>query len=191
MGQSLSNEDSVLCLPNKKNEQELMQAVSMLTCWSAALAAAFVLAAPQFIRAQPAPASKAVAVERVTLKYQQGQISLLSRAPLTKVLPPSDTLPTGVEAVCGFWYELRGTTNQVLYRRITANPILNVTEKPDPESITPKRVESIPGEKTFSFLIPRPKDGEQLVIFCSPLEPARRTEPAHEAARIIFTPVNK
>ena len=132
----------------------------------------------------PARDPLAPTAERIIIKCTGGTtLELVSRTPLTKVLPPSDTLPQTSGQVCGFWYELRGATNQVLYRRAIANPIPDAVESADPISGKLKRFQLIPMEKLFSVLIPHPQDGDQLVIFCSPAEATRQTQPAHEAIR--------
>lgn len=124
--------------------------------------------------------------ERVVLEFARREIGILSRSTAGALLPPSDDLPEGKPRVSGFWYELQSADGAVLYRRIITDPIRLVSERPEIGSghSKPDRKESVPQERVFTLLIPRPVEGDQLVIFSSPLEIGAQAKPAHEVARI-------
>jgi hypothetical protein len=85
-------------------------------------------------------------VERLTLEFESGAFSLVSRQVVQKVLPPSDSLPSSATGVSGFFYELRDGEGGVRYRRIIGDPVRLFFEGPDPDSGSPlpARVEDIP-----------------------------------------------
>ena len=141
-------------------------------------------------QAQDIP-GKAQRVERITLKFEDGDFNLLSRQTITKVIPQSDELPQVNDSLSGFWYELQGFEENVIYRRIIENPVRNTFEGPDID--TPEngnavdRKESIPQSQIFTLLIPFPPSGAQLVLFGSPLLEGAVAEPAEELASIPLT----
>lgn len=131
-------------------------------------------------------------VERVVLRFESGNFQLLARVPLTKVIPPSDDLPATDRPLSGFWYELQSSAAQVKYRRIVANPIRVHFEGSDLDASTkPKRIEGVPAEMVFSLVIPRASEGDQLVLFSSPLTPGGESQPAQVVARVPFTATAK
>jgi hypothetical protein len=152
-----------------------------------------------------------VPAHRVTIRFQQdsgqgGVFEVISWNAVTKVLPPSDELPTMRYPVSGFYYELQSGDGTVLYRRIIENPILIVVERPkksletvasDQERPSLDRKVMIPQKRVFSLLIPRASGGDQLVLFSSPFQPNKRAslqefgrhaDAVEEVARIFFIP---
>lgn len=135
----------------------------------------------------PAGAQNPEPAERVVVRYDDGNFQVLSRTPIVKALAASDILPAELGAVSGFWYELQAPDGTVIYRRIIANPLRVTHEGSDVEGASPSLIEHFPASKVFSVIIPRAGDGDQLVLFCSPLEPAVvRAFPAAEVARLVF-----
>lgn len=58
-----------------------------------------------------------------------------------------------------------------------------------PRSLTtsaedPDRTGSVPGERVFALLVPRAQEGDELVLFSSPLEEGQESEAAGEVARL-------
>lgn len=173
----------------------------------AAMLLAIAVAAPHLVLAQGEQPSKAVPVDRITVKFvydghQGGVYEVIDSKRITKVLPPSSELPTTRSGVSGFYYELQSADGTVLYRRIIHNPIpftVEVPEKPldakasDEEGVKIERQQSIPTERIFTVLIPQASAGDQLVFFSSPLQSskeaeimvsAKSTDAAQEVARI-------
>lgn len=133
----------------------------------------------------PSSAQNVEFAERVVVRYDNGSFEVLSRTPIVKALGASDVLPAGLGAVGGFWYELQAADGAVIYRKVMANPLRVTHEGSDVEGASPSLIEHFPATKVFSVVIPRPLDGDHLVIFSSPLEPAVvRAFPAIEAARL-------
>lgn len=130
-------------------------------------------------------AQNAELAERVVIRYDNGNFEVLSRTPIIKALGPSDILPAELGAVSGFWYELQAPDGTVRYRKVMANPLRVTHEGADVEGASPSLIEHFPATKVFTLLIPLAADGDQLVIFCSPSEPAAvRAFPAAEVARL-------
>jgi len=149
----------------------------------------------------PAPAAQApravedpvVAANRVLIRFAGGHFTLVDRKELRKVLPPSDELPAGEKPLSGFWYELRSGDGHLRYRRIIDDPVRLVFEGPEdpktPLPATPRRSEGIPAERFFSLLIPAAQQGDQLVLFSSPLQLGAQGEPATEVTRLDLFPI--
>jgi hypothetical protein len=125
--------------------------------------------------------------ERVTLRFDHGKYELIEKTTAGAKLPPSDDLPKSQVETSGFWYELQSTRGDVLYRRIIADPVLLVSEtKSHGPGAKVERAEAVPEQRVFSLLIPRPVEGDRLVIFSSPTERGAQTRPAKQVARIRF-----
>jgi hypothetical protein len=126
--------------------------------------------------------------ERVTLQYDRGKIELLDKMTAGAKLPPSNDLPKGRSETSGFWYELQSARGDVLYRRIISDPIRLVSEGKGAGGKDGKleRAEGIPEQRVFSLLIPRPVEGDWLVIYGSPMERGAQTRAARQMARIRF-----
>jgi len=149
----------------------------------------------------PAPAARVpgaaedpvVAANRVLIRFAGGQFTLVERKEIRKVLPPSDELPAGERPLSGFWYELRAGDGHTRYRRIIDDPVRLVFEGPDdpktPLPAAPRRSEGIPAERFFSLLLPAVQQGDQLVLFSSPLQLGAQGEPASEVARLDLFPI--
>lgn len=139
-----------------------------------------------------------VPADRLVVRYTGNHFELVSRSPVTKVLPAADELPVGRAQLRGFWYELQSLQGKIRYRRIIRDPVRLVFEGPDPldpEGL-PQRVEAEPSERVFSLLGPRCAPGDQLVLFRSSRQPSGSSagaqqgaeEAAREVARITILP---
>jgi hypothetical protein len=132
-----------------------------------------------------------IPVEQVVVRFAAGAFSLVERFQARKVLPPSDELPKA-EALAGFWYELRAADGTVRYRRIIGDPIRLVFEGPEPSARAgslASRKQATPTERVFTLLIPAAREGDELVLFSSSLDPAVQGEPATEVARLKLAPI--
>ncbi len=121
-----------------------------------------------------------IPVHRIVLRFQQGSFAVLQLVPLQMVIAPSDELPAQTGPLSGFWYELRGPKQELRYRRRIANPVRLVSE----DLRAGERHEIIPHDEVFTLLVPRANDGDELVLFSSPLEVKGGRQPALEVARI-------
>lgn len=126
-----------------------------------------------------------VAAERVTIAFERGSYTIVSRVAITKVLPPSDALPEGPGPFLGFWFELRESDGSTRYRRVIGDPVLLVSETPDhstalgatASSATTTVIEravAVPDARTFTVLVPAPRPGEALLLFGVPYAPDTR-----------------
>jgi hypothetical protein len=135
-----------------------------------------------------------VLADRLVIRFKNNQYELISRTPVTKVLPDAEALPAGGVRLRGFWYELQNSTGAVSYRRTIPDPVPIVFEGPNPDDPEGglERIEVIPEERVFSILTPRCALGDQVVLFSSPRiavdtrAPARAAmdDAAREVARI-------
>jgi hypothetical protein len=138
------------------------------------------------------PGTGPVPAERVIIQYRSGSFQLLSRSLLTKVLPPSDELPTTNRALSGFWFEVQTPEAEVKYRRIMIDPITLYTEVPDPaRALQPERQEVVPAEAVFTLLIPHIPGSNNLVLFSSPLGRMGKSQAAQKIARIALPEQSK
>jgi len=112
-----------------------------------------------------------VRVLRAVIEYNEGTFRLERLIALKMMLPASDPEPRDAsgESSSGFWIELRSSEEAVLYRKILDDPLLYHHEGVDPSG--PKnairRIDWVPGTRTFSILIPDLPNGEQVVFFGS------------------------
>jgi hypothetical protein len=137
------------------------------------------------LKAQPS-ASRSVPVDRLVIAYEDGAFRLVSRIPLTKVLPPSDELPGRVGSVSGYWFELRSADESVVYRKLMQDPTRLVFDGPREGDALPERHEAALAKQVFTVLAPRAAVGSSLVLFgpSARLGDSARTAPAIPVARI-------
>lgn len=137
------------------------------------------------LKAQPSE-GRSVPVERLIIAYEDGTFRLVSRIPLTKVLPPSDELPGRVGSVSGYWFELRSADERVVYRKLIQDPTRLVFDGPREGDGLPERHEAVLAHQVFTVLAPRATVGSNLVLFgpSARLGDAARTAPAVALARI-------
>ncbi len=123
-----------------------------------------------------------VSVNRLVIQFTAGptnMFQLLSKTTIIKTLSPSDQMPVVGRPLSGFWFELQDSIGGVRYRRFIDNPIR-------PAGSTGPA----PAERVFSILVPTPANGDQLVLFSSPLIPGGESRPAQEVGRISFVTIN-
>lgn len=129
---------------------------------------------------------------RLVLSYRQsappGQEVTLEDVERIEMLveAPDELAEVGPEGqLSGFWYELQTAEGEVLYRKITANPIRSWIDLPANEDPTPiTRYETLPQEKIFTLLVPYYPEGSAVVLYSSPLEQFDNAEPAEPLWRI-------
>ena len=131
------------------------------------------------------PTKGPVPAERLLISYSSGGYQLLSRTPLTKVIPPSDTLPATNGALSGFWFEVQTPQADVKYRRILPDPTKVYTEVPGPgPDPQPERAEASRTEAVFSVLIPQLPGSNNLVLVSGSIGGTSDIQEAKRVARI-------
>lgn len=121
---------------------------------------------------------------RLTLSYEGSSIRLIGRQRIKMVSPPSDDVDVAEQKKTGFWYEVRSSKGEVLFRRVTENPIRLATEIRSDDPARPLvRQEVKEAKGTFILIVPDLPGARTLVLFSSPLEIRARPEPAREIAR--------
>jgi hypothetical protein len=120
---------------------------------------------------------------RLTFLYKGDSLDLIKQQSLEMIAPPSDALEDQKEA-SGFWVEITDREKNVLYRRVTQNPIRHYAEirSDDPDRpLTMQEVRDPSG--TFTILIPEIAQAAEIALFSSPFEEKKRLLPAVEIAR--------
>jgi hypothetical protein len=131
-----------------------------------------------------APSNRAI---RLTFTYEGGEIRLVARQDVEKLVPPSDPIEEQRQDQSGFWVEVQGEQGRPLYRRIMHNPIETSVEvlSDDPE----RPLANVPIDQprgTFFVTIPAVAGAESVVVFSSPIDPSDERaamRPASEIAR--------
>lgn len=124
---------------------------------------------------------------RLMFTYEGDQVTLIDRQRVEKVLPPSDPLDEKLDA-SGFWYEVQNDRGTPLYRLVRANPIATSVEIRTGDFDRPferRDVEKPNG--TFFVLVPELPDGQEVVLFSSPVVPGdaeKSLQAASEVARV-------
>jgi hypothetical protein len=112
--------------------------------------------------------------KRLTFSYEGNKIKLIEQQNIQKIVPPSVTVDTKNNR-SGFWFEVTGDKQDVLYRRIIDNPIKTdievFSDEKVTESISRHKVSDIKG--AFSIVIPDIPEAEGLDLFGSPIREER------------------
>jgi hypothetical protein len=112
--------------------------------------------------------------KRLTFSYEGNKIKLIEQQNIQKIVPPSVTVDTKNNR-SGFWFEITGDKQDVLYRRIIDNPIKTdievFSDEKVTESISRHKVSDIKG--AFSIVIPDIPEAEGLDLFGSPIREER------------------
>ena len=108
---------------------------------------------------------------RFLFDYDGTQVRLISRQPLSMLLPPSDPLE-GLEGQAGFWYELRDMAGKPLYRRIVRNPIQVHIEVHEADSPSPTRRMVDAPQGVFTALVPDLPQAAVIALCSSPFTKA-------------------
>jgi hypothetical protein len=135
------------------------------------------------MRTQRSPQERTL---RLVFAYHNAEMELIDRRSVEMVAPPTDGLVGRPET--GFWYELRSSDEQVLYRRLAQNPMrvsAEVLTEDRERPIARERLSEVRGE--FVLHVPDLLATRSLVFFASPQEPARLSEPAEEVGRVELT----
>jgi hypothetical protein len=129
-------------------------------------------------------AERPVASERLTIRWTEGALQIISRMPLQKILPPSVTLPDSTNGLRGAWFEVQNDKGEVLYRR--PMPAINIvfTETPlDAGSDQLSRAEAPVDSQVFSILVPASSAAKR-VVFHGP-------DPAEKTSRTLSTEIGR
>jgi hypothetical protein len=112
--------------------------------------------------------------KRLTFSYEGNKIKLIEQQNIQKIVPPSVTVDTKNNR-SGFWFEITGDKQDVLYRRIIDNPIKTdievFSDEKVTESVSRHKVSDIKG--AFSIVIPDIPEAEGLDLFGSPIREER------------------
>ena len=120
---------------------------------------------------------------RLTFAYEGSSVRLISRMSVEMITPPASPIPIH-EGQSGFWYELRDRTGRALYQQALHNPIRVEAEVyPEDQSQPIRHVPIRHPRGTFDLLVPDLAEGDTVVLYSSPLEPAKSAAPAREIAR--------
>jgi hypothetical protein len=107
---------------------------------------------------------------RLTFSYDGSKIKLLSQQKVDMIAPPSDSVED-FKGRSGFWFELRDTKGEALYRRVAHPPIeadREVFSNDPKESIQRQPVESPKG--VFTVVIPDHEKADTVSLHSSPTE---------------------
>jgi peptidoglycan hydrolase-like protein with peptidoglycan-binding domain len=108
-------------------------------------------------------------------------VTLSSTEALDTIAPRSDDIGAR-SPVAGFWVEVQDESGRVLYRRDMGLPLGIETEVyGDGASDIASQTDANP-KGSFEIVVPNLVRGKNLVLFSSPLDPARLTEPAEPIA---------
>jgi hypothetical protein len=127
--------------------------------------------------------------KRLTFSYEGDKIKLIEQQNIQKIVPPSVTVDTKNNR-SGFWFEITGDKQDVLYRRIIDNPIKTdievFSDEKVTESVSRHKVSDIKG--AFSIVIPDIPEAEGLDLFGSPIreEKGERTLDIKKPSTKIF-----
>lgn len=119
---------------------------------------------------------------RLLVNYDKSGFSVSDSWDLETLAPPSQSLDPA-RGTSGFWVELRDAKNNVLYRRVMQNPVPPDVEVFDPEEGL-HRVAVDEPKGVFTVLVPDLPDAEQIAFVSSPMDPAKRQNPAREVAAL-------
>jgi hypothetical protein len=112
--------------------------------------------------------------KRLTFSYEGNKIKLIEQQNIQKIVPPSVTVDTKNNR-SGFWFEITGDKQDVLYRRIIDNPIKTdievFSDEKVTESVSRHKASDIKG--AFSIVIPDIPEAEGLDLFGSPIREER------------------
>jgi hypothetical protein len=109
--------------------------------------------------------------KRLTFSYEGNQIELIGQQDIQKGVLPSFTGDTK-DNRSGFWFEITGDKQNILYRRTIDNPIKTDVEvfsdEKKTESISRQKISDIKG--AFSIVIPDIPEAQGLDLFGSPMK---------------------
>ena len=107
---------------------------------------------------------------RLIFAYEGANVRLVGRQSVEMIPPPSDSL-AGREGETGFWYELRDSRGQTLYRRLMQNPIQYSTEVLSNDPVRPVERRDVPDPRgVFVLISPQLEEAQTLALFSAPSE---------------------
>ena len=125
---------------------------------------------------------------RLTIEYRGSDLSVVDRRSVEMLAPVSDAI-RGYDGQSGFWYELRSSTGETVYRRVIHNPIRADVEEHtvEPTLMTRRHAVAEPSG-VFTVLVPDDPQAAKLVLFSSPADPAAVAQPAGQIAEFDLRP---
>ena len=115
---------------------------------------------------------------RAFFEYDRDSVRLVRAQRVRMIAPPGDDVAQ-FEGRAGFWYELQDAGSRRLYGRVVDNPMRGSVEVRADDPDKPLRREGLREPRgEFMLIVPDLPAATQLVLFSSPLEPARQREPA-------------
>jgi len=125
---------------------------------------------------------------RLVLTYRGGEVKLNDEVRVAMRLMPSDSLERKPqEQLSGFWYELQTKEGETLYRRVMRNPLrawVDLGDEPGSTRLRHLESERPLDEVTFMLDVPSLPNGDQVVLFSSPLDQPWEAKPAEPRWRI-------
>jgi len=120
---------------------------------------------------------------RLTFSYEGDSVELIKEQALEMIAFPSDELKYQ-EETSGFWIEVSDEEGQLIYRRVSENPIRFYAEVRSDNPDRPLAMQDVEGPQgIFTILIPDLTDAREVALFSSPLSKGERMYPAVEIAR--------
>jgi hypothetical protein len=121
---------------------------------------------------------------RLRCRFEGPAVELIHVTSLAGRTPPSVPIGDGrpLEGVSGAWIEVRDRRGVCLWRRPLHDPFNASIEVPDDEGGYTHTYRSNPSG-TLVLLVPNLVEGASVVLVSSPLEFARRHEPARDVAK--------
>jgi hypothetical protein len=121
---------------------------------------------------------------RLIFEYQGDEVQLVNQQKVRMIRPTTSVQPQNDEQA-NFWYELKNSQDQSIFRQAVPNPISFDTEvfsnDEGEASVYRQRLEQSKG--TFILLIPDLPESDSVLLFSQPLEPSARSDRPTELGR--------
>ena len=117
---------------------------------------------------------------RLTFTYNQSDLRIVAVQRVAMIPPPGEPQPIH-PGQAGFWVELRGGDDDLLYQRVLHTPFRYEVEVFEERSIHSEKINSPQG--MFELLVPDIPQAQTLRLFGSPPEPEAVNRSATELAR--------
>jgi hypothetical protein len=131
---------------------------------------------------QPAPSQRGAV--RLMFGYKGSRVRLLESQRVEMLAPAGEPDPIPKRS-SGFWVELRDARGRGLYQQVLYQPIRYEVEVFPENHRDPMRYQPVNNpEGVFVVVVPDLPDAQTLVLFASPPEPAKASEPAAELLRV-------
>ena len=135
------------------------------------------------LRQQGIPADHPRKTFRLTFRFAEGKVQLISSEKLDMICPPSVGERPETEKHGGFWMELRDANNRVLFHRLL--PLMNSVEVHSPDGKI-QRVFGDVKESIFEVLLPDNADAKSITLMGESLvavKERKKSGGSHELSR--------